>query len=241
VIEVVRRFLRQRFGSPAMATALGVLALLTAIQAALSEPERALESGFLAIVLIAAGSVSRDASSGALQMILARPIRRTSYLFGRYLGILAAYAAFLAGTCGLTVLLAVVLPRALGAVSSSAVSPESLARGVGAALLNASLFASILLFFSTFLRGYADVLAYILLSILLQVVPGLGRTLHKSWLTSAGEEARRNVLPEVDWSEVLRGRHALGEPTGQFVLAVVVFLTVAALIFSRREFSYGRD
>jgi ABC-type transport system involved in multi-copper enzyme maturation permease subunit len=238
---MVRRFLRQRFGSPAMAAALGVLALLTAIQAALSEPERALESGFLAIVLIAAGSVSRDASSGALQMILARPIRRTSYLFGRYLGILAAYAAFLAGTCGLTVLLAVVLPRALGAVSSSAVSPESLGRGVGAALLNASLFAAILLFFSTFLRGYADVLGYILLSILLQVVPGLGRTLHKPWLTTAGEEARRNVLPEVDWSEVMRGRHALGEPTGQFALAVVVFLTLAALIFSRREFSYGRD
>ena len=31
VIEMVRRFLRQKFGSPAMATALGVLALLTAV------------------------------------------------------------------------------------------------------------------------------------------------------------------------------------------------------------------
>ena len=241
MIEVVRRFLRQRFGSPAMATALGVLALLTAIQAALSsEPEKALATGFLAIVLIAAGSVSRDAASGSLQMILARPIRRTSYLFGRYLGILAAYGVFLAGTCGLTVLLATVLPRAFGAASAG-ISPSALARGVAAALLNASLFAAILLFFSTFLRGYADVLAYILLSIALQVVPGLGRTLQKPWLATAGDEVRRNVLPEVDWSQVLQGRHVLGEATGQFVLAVVIFLTLAALVFSRREFSYGRD
>jgi ABC-type transport system involved in multi-copper enzyme maturation permease subunit len=241
MIEMVRRFLRQRFGSPAMATALGVLALLTAIQAAVSpDAERALATGFLSIVLIAAGSISRDASSGALQMILARPIRRTSYLFGRYVGILAAYGAFLVGTCGLTVMLATVLPRTFG-MASGGIPAAALARGMAAALLNASLFASILLFFSTFLRGYADVLGYILLSIALQVVPGLARTLHKPWLATAGDELRHNVLPEVEWSEVLQGRHALAEPTGQFVLAVVIFLTLAALIFSRREFSYGRD
>ena len=86
MIEMVRRSLRQKFGSPAMAVALGVIAILTAFQAAASDPERALGTGFVAIVLIAAGSVSKDASGGALQMILTRPIRRTTYLFGRYSG-----------------------------------------------------------------------------------------------------------------------------------------------------------
>ncbi len=79
MIEMARRLLRQKLGSPAMGIALGVLALLTAIQAALSDPERALGAGIFALALIGAGSVSRDASSGALQMILARPIRRTSW------------------------------------------------------------------------------------------------------------------------------------------------------------------
>ncbi|HYR46788.1 MAG TPA: hypothetical protein VER78_07260, partial [Thermoanaerobaculia bacterium] len=90
--EMVRRFLRQKFGSVGMLIALAVLSIVTALQVAATGDASALESGFLALLLLAAGSVSRDASSGALQMILARPIRRVEYLYGRYLGILAAYA-----------------------------------------------------------------------------------------------------------------------------------------------------
>jgi ABC-type transport system involved in multi-copper enzyme maturation permease subunit len=241
MIEMVRRFLRQRFASPAMAIALAVIALLTAVQAALSDPERALGSGFLAIVLIGAGSVSKDASGGALQMILARPIRRSSYLFGRYLGILAAYAVFLLVAGGLTVLFSSTLPGLFGATARPVFSAPALGRGAAAALLDALLFAAILLFFSTFLRGYADVLAYILLSILLQLLAGLGSALREPWLGDAGEAIRKNVLPKVDWNEVLRGQNVLGEPTGRYVLAVTVFLLLAAVVFSRREFAYGHD
>ncbi|MGH9366445.1 MAG: ABC transporter permease [Thermoanaerobaculia bacterium] len=240
MIEMVRRFLRQRFGSPAMAIALAVLALLTAVQAAMSDPERALGAGFLALALITAGSVSRDASGGALQMILARPIRRTSYLFGRYLGILTAYAVFLAGACGLTVLFAQTLPKLLRATSDG-FSFVSLGRGAATAMANALLFAAILLFFSTLLSGYADVLAYLLLSIGLGLLPGLGDSLGKPWLRQAGEAIRKNVLPEVEWGEVFRGQNILSEPTGRYVLAVTAFLVLAAVRFSRREFAYGND
>lgn len=241
MIEMTRRFLRQRFGSLPIVIALAVLALMTAIQGALSEPEKALGAGFLAILLIAAGSVSRDISGGALQMILARPIRRTEYLFGRYLGILAAYAAFLAVSSGLTVLLARLLPSVVGVRSLAELSAASIGRGVAMALANAILFAAILLFFSTFLPGYADVLAYVLMSILLNVLTGIGAALRRPWLLEAGEAVRANLLPTVDWGKVLRGRAALGEPTGRWVLAVAVFLAAAAIVFSRREFSYGQD
>ena len=76
---MVRRFLRQKFGSVGMLIALAVLSIVTALQVAATGDASALESGFLALLLLAAGSVSRDASSGALQMILARPIRRVEY------------------------------------------------------------------------------------------------------------------------------------------------------------------
>jgi len=238
---MARRLLRQKLGSPAMGIALGVLALLTAIQAALSDPERALGAGIFALALIGAGSVSRDASSGALQMILARPIRRTHYLFGRYLGILAAYAIYVAATAAIGLALSRLLPRLLGSVAPAGAPTADFVRGAGTALLNALLFAAILLCFSTFLRGYADVLAYILLSLLLGLVPGLGQSLHADWLRRFGETLRENVLPNVDWSEVLRGHDPLREATGRYVLAVVAFLTLATVIFSRREFAYGQD
>jgi ABC-type transport system involved in multi-copper enzyme maturation permease subunit len=241
MIEMVRRFLRQRFGSLAMAIALGVLALLTAVQAAFSDPERAYGTGFLAIILIAAGSVSKDASDGALQMILARPIRRTSYLFGRYLGILVVFAIYLGAIGGLTLLCAKGVPVLFGPGTAAELSAAALGRGAATAFLNAMLFAATLLFFSTFLRGYADVLAYIVLQIVLGLFPMLGEALQKPWLRKAAEALRSNVLPNVDWSEVLRGHNVLGEPTGRWVLAVTLFLSLAAVIFSRREFSYGHD
>ncbi len=241
MIEMVRRFLRQKFGSPAMAIALAILALLTAGQGALADPEQALGSGFLAVLLLAAGSVSRDASGGTLQMILARPIRRTSYLFGRYLGILAAYAIFLVAAGGLSVFFAAVLPRMLGAVTTPALAPAAIARGAGAAMLSAAFFAAILLFFSTFLRGYADVLAFIVLQGILALIPGVGQALRRPWLSRAGEALRANILPRVDWGEVLRGQGVLGEATGRWVLALTTFLILAAVVFSRREFSYGHD
>ncbi|MGE5276603.1 MAG: ABC transporter permease [Acidobacteriota bacterium] len=242
MIEMVRRFLRQRFGSPAMAIALGVLVLLTAIQAAVSDPEQAVGTSFLAILLIAAGSVSKDASGGALQMILARPIRRSAYLFGRYVGILAAYAVTLAVIAGLTLLCANLMPALFGPRNVAAdFSVAALGRGAGAAFLNGILFSAILLFFSTFLRGYADVLGYILLQVLLGLAPALGDFLQKPWLRRLGEGLRENILPNVEWKEILRGENVLGEPTGRWVLAVTAFLVLAAVVFSRREFSYGHD
>jgi len=240
VIEMVQRFLRQRFGSVPMGIALAVLALLSGVMAAFSEPEQALGTGFLAILLIAAGSVSRDVSGGTIQMILARPIRRISYLFGRYLGILATYGIFLVVTAGLALLFSSVLPRVLGAVSHP-VAVDSLARGVATAMANALLFAAILLFFSTFLPGYADVLAYFLLAVFLRVAVGLGAALHRPALTKAGEAIRENVLPDVPWDRIVRGQEVLGEAAGRWLLAVVGFLVLAAVIFSRREFSYGQD
>ena len=239
MIEMVRRFLRQRFGSPAMVIALGVLALLSGAQAS-GNPEPALGTGIFALALLAAGAVSRDVSGGAIQMILARPIRRTSYLFGRYAGILVAYAAFLLVASGFAIAARTLLPRLFGAAPIDPNLP-AFGRGIAAGLANALLFAAILLFFSTFLRGYADVLALFVFLGALGMFPSLAAQFRNPGLARFAEKFRENVLPEVDWSEVLRGQHALGEPTGRWAVAVVGFLALAVFVFSRREFGYGQD
>ena len=173
-------------------------------------------------------------------MILARPLTRTDYLFGRYLGILAAYASFLAACALIAFALATVFLPLLG-LERTPVSAPALLRGFGGGLLGAVLPAAILLFFSTFLPGYADVLAYFLLMIALPIPALLGQALHKPWLERVSSLAKENVLPEVRWDQVLLGQNALGAATGRWVLAVTVFLLAAAVIFSRREFAYGQD
>ena len=237
---MIWRLLRQRFGSPLMATVLGVLVVMGGLQAALSDPERQLESGFLAIVLLGAGVVSRDASGGALQMILSRPIRRTDYLIGRYLGVLAAYAVLLAATAAVTVVLSAVLPR-IGPSHSALLDPARLAMGILGGFLNGALFAAMLLFFSTFLRGYSDVLAVILLNLALSLPEGLASLLRRPWIERVGDVVRENVLPRVEWGRAIREQRLLGEPTGRYVLALTAFLLFALLVFSRRQFAYGQD
>ena len=238
--EMIRRYLRQKLASPGIVVALGVITLVTAFRLAVTGGKEGLETGFVSLLLLAAASVSKDASGGALQMILARPLTRTDYLFGRYLGILAAYASFLAACALVAFALATVFLPMLG-LERTPVSAPALLRGFGGGMLGVVLPAAILLFFSTFLPGYADVLAYFLLMIALPIPALLGQALRKPGLERVSELAKQNVLPEVRWDQVLQGQDALGAATGRWVLAVTVFLVAAAVVFSRREFAYGQD
>jgi hypothetical protein len=237
VIEMVRRFVRQKFGSGGLVAALVVLGLLEVLNLASHATQRGFVMASWAIFILAAGSVSRDVSSGALQMILSRPIRRTQYLFGRYVGILTSYAIFLVATSVLAlVVVQFLLPRA-----TRAALPEfpasALAAAAGAAFLSGALQAAILLFFSTFLPGIADLLGLLLLYLVLNL-PQLSQA---PWLQSAAEAARENMLPAVSWESVLRGDGGLGAATGRWVFALAVYLALAAVVFSRRELPYGQE
>jgi len=231
VIEMVRRYLRQKYGSPGFLIALGTLALIETFFFAMGSGER-FAIVQVAILVLAAGSVSRDVSSGALQMILSRPIRRTEYLFGRYVGILASYGLFLAVTSGL-IFLVVHLAKVNAREDAS---PLSLALLAGEAFANGAFQAAILLMFSTFLPGIADLLGLLVLYVVLHLPPG-----KSAWLRDAADAARENLLPQVSWNEALRGDGILGSATGRWVFALTVYLALAAVIFSRRELPYGQD
>jgi hypothetical protein len=231
VIEMARRLVRQKFGSPGLVAALAVLALVETFGLA----HRAGPSGFTianwAIFVLAAGSVSRDVSSGALQMILSRPIRRTQYLFGRYTGILAAFALFLAGTS----LVAFVVVNLAAPAAATEVAPVRLATLAGETFLSGAFVAAILLFFSTFLPGIADLLGLLILYIVLHLPVGPGT------VNRVIEAARDNLVPNVAWNEVRAGQSAALAAAGRWVFALTVYLALAAVIFSRRELPYGND
>jgi ABC-2 family transporter len=236
VIEMVRRFVRQRFGSPGLVVALVVLSLLETLSlASRGGAERGFGMASWAIFVLAAGSVSRDVSSGALQMILSRPIRRTQYLFGRYAGILLSYALFLLVTCAIALLVSAI-PRPGGSTGAS-LSIAGLAVAAGGAFLQGAFQAAILLFFSTFLPGIADLLGLLLLYLVLNLPQGLP----VPWLRRAAETGRANLLPDVDWGDVFRGHAATSAAMGRWVFALSVYLALAAVIFSRRELPYGHD
>jgi len=239
VSEMVRRFLRQKFGSLTSVLALSLLALLACLPLNAGQGFGSLET--LAVVVLAAGSVSRDAASGALQMILSRPIRRSDYLAGRYLGILTALALFLVGSIAIAGALDFVISLLKVVGGPRAFSFGSAGLAAGQSFLAGALLACALLFFSTFLRGWGDVLAVTLAVILFGSMESLGRALNMPLVSTAGRIARENLAPSVPWELVFRGQNVLGEATGRYVLALVLFGTLAVVVFSRREFAYGQD
>jgi hypothetical protein len=174
-------------------------------------------------------------------MILSRPIRRIEYLAGRYMGLLACFLLFL----GLSVVLAVTLGQIVARLSPGpvpAMRPAAqFATVCAAAFLQGALLAAIVLFFSTFLSGWGDVLAVAVFGILFGSLRTLGQALRLPAVARAGELARENLSPSVPWELVLHGQRVLGEPTGRYILALLLYGTLAVVIFSRREFSYGQD
>ena len=234
MIEMVRRFVRQRLGSPGLVAALVILALLETLNIAARESGNRTSLATWAIFVLAAGSVSRDVSSGALQMILSRPIRRTEYLFGRYVGILASYAVFLVVTHLLAFALIHVLSRTVPAREHTL---TAFAVGAGTSFFEGAFQAAILLMFSTFLPGIADLLGLLLLYLVLNL-PQLSSA---PWLRRAATAGRENLLPAVAWDEVFRGHGLLRAATGRWVFALAMYLVLAAVIFSRRELPYGHE
>jgi hypothetical protein len=232
MIEMARRFVRQKFGSPGLVVALAVLALVETFGLAHGAGPSGFTIANWAIFVLAAGSVSRDVSSGALQMILSRPIRRTQYLFGRYAGILITFALFLVFTS----LLAFAVVNLAAPSFAATVSPARLLTLVVETFLSGAFTAAILLFFSTFLPGIADLLGLLILYIVLHLPGGAGTA-----LTRVSEAVRENMIPDVPWQDVRSGEGAALAAAGRWVFALTVFLALAAVIFSRRELPYGND
>jgi len=240
VTEMARRFLRQRFSSAGIVIAIAALALTSASQIVGSGGRAGFEIGTLALLVLAAGCVARDASGGALQMILCRPIRRSEYLLGRYAGILIAFAIFLLASAGT----AIVLARAVLPMMGHPGPPlafDQLGTQLAAAFLSALASAAVILLLSTFLPGYGDVLGFILLTPLAALPAIASQILHWPALGRFGDLLRENLLPSLDWAAVLHGNNPLGAATGRWVLAVVLYLVGALALFSRREFAYGQD
>lgn len=238
MIENARRYLGQRLGSIGIVIALTGLAVLAALPLASGQP-----SGFtatLAVFVMTSGIISRDAASGALQMILSRPILRAEYLLGRFLGAVTLFAGFVATAIALGLLLDRAATLA-GWVSGGPAFAWKSALVAGLTdFVHGTLIIAILLFFSTFLRGMGDVLAFALIGLVLNLLPQIGTSLHKPALSRAAAVLMDNLSPTLPLSGVLPG-HPLLPATGAYVLALVSYVLAACVIFNRREFSYGSD
>ncbi len=233
MIEMVRRYLRQKFGSAGVIVALAMLAILEILHLASGGPPIGASTRELGDLRARRGlgfarrverrpaddpvppdppyaNISSDATSAS------SPHTRLPRLH-RLLALLACHRRSGGGGIRLSI-------------------PRLVALAAVGAFFTGALQAAILLFFSTFLPGIADLLGLLMLYLVLNLPPWKAE-----WLREAARLGRENLTPIIPWNEVLRGNAVLGAATGRWVFALCLYLTLAVLIFCRRELPYGQD
>lgn len=231
---LVSAFLRQRLSSPMR---LGLLVLVTlfplggvAIMGTIGVLGGI--AGPIALIL-AAGAIGQDVSSGTLQLLLARPVTRPSYLVSRWLaatlGAIALTAAMLVlGT--LVLLLRGTHPDALDLV-------RMLLEAACAAGGN----AAVLIMFSTLAGGLGDLGLYFGSLIVVQMLSGVASFKHWTWLERACAEVSGALGPQLSFMWFVQ--HLPPSPFAivSYASTVTLALAIGIARLNRRELSYASE
>ena len=179
--------------------------------------------GLLAIIT-GSGPIGPEFSSGTLQLILVKPIRRVTYLLSRVAGVvgviwIAAIVAFLV--------------EVIGRMLRGSVPFASMATTLLHTAAMAVLTVALLTLFGSLTRAYLNAAIYVVLSIALGALPPM----------------LANRYPDVARALMFVEQNLFPSPppalSGKWLLLVfsnaLVALVLACLAFRRREVPYGAD
>ena len=175
-------------------------------------------------LILGAGSVGRDVSSGVLALLLTRPLARSTYLLAKWTAVTAAVA----GLGCLTLVAQAVLLRWRGVD----ITGGELWGAVFSSLTGAAGLASVLALLSVLLPGFADVAAWAALNVvgfLLQ--HWLPIRVHTEW--------RGLVQPTLGWTSTFGATPISWFGLTTYLSNVTICLCLAALALNRKEISYA--
>jgi ABC-type transport system involved in multi-copper enzyme maturation permease subunit len=181
-------------------------------------------------LVFAIGLIGQDVSSGVLQLLFARPVRRWEYVTSRWLsaGSIAALVAIAQGV--LVALIMTVRGAAPGAGDTLAF--------VGERVLGAFGLAAVFVLLSSLVAGVGDVALWIAGQAALAISAMVAQT--KGWM-AAGRvlgELQAALNPGVPITQIVNGL-APWAPLSAYLSAIAVCLTLAVMLINRRELSYA--
>ena len=183
------------------------------------------------ILTLGAGMIGQDLSSGVLQLLFARPVRRPEYVVSRWLGVgLAATAVSLLQlgmACGLL--------AGRGAVPTA----QEIVMFGGGRLLESFGGAAVLALFSSLIGGFGDLGIYLLVNLGAGIVQMAGQVKQWLWLSRAGAEINAALTPTVDLMRLVTATPMPWFPIVSYASTVVLCLALAIVVINRKEFSYA--
>jgi len=225
-------FLRQRFTSPMRVGLLLIVTVFPLGAAILANNLATLAGPASAIALIlSAGAIGQDVSSGTLQLLLVRPVSRPSVLLHRWLASVIA-------AVGITIVLLLLATLALLAHKTQP-NALDLVRMVLEAACSAAGSAAVMVMLSTLVGGIGDVGLFVAAMIVTQMFSGLAMLEHWDALARACNEVQGVLSPQLSWAWMLHGTPLSWFAITSWASTVTLALAVGIARFNRRELSYA--
>ena len=222
--------LRQRMTSPVRVVLLVFLFGFPLLGAWAMQSARGLGDPFMIALVLGAGAIGQDLSSGVLQLTFARPVSRSSYVLSKW----AAIALASAGIALVQLALGFLLLSSRG----EPMTASALARSAGETVASAAGVGGVIVLFSSLLPGLGDLALFLLLGLGGSLMGFLGQARSLPTLAKIGQEMSSFAVPHADLS--------LGSPGSVYALVafasnLALALALAIVVLNRRELSYASD
>ena len=175
-------------------------------------------------VLLGAGSIGRDVTTGVLPLLFTRPITRGTYVLAKWIAVSSVAAA--GGVLVLAIQAAMLWHRAFGLPAAA------IAGGFFAGVATAFGVAAVLVFLSTLVSGVGDLVLWMILR--------LAGVLLARW---AGprflQEWRSLIEPSLTWDSLSGWSAGPWFRVVTYLSTVTLFLFLAVTVANRKEVSYA--
>ena len=232
-LTLITTLWRQRLSSPVRLAIASVLTGLPLLGVAFMPGAglTLLGGGQGLVLTLGAGMIGQDVSSGVLQLLCARPVRRPEYVVSRWLGV--AFAA-----SGIS-LFQLGVAWALMAARGTAPTPQDALMFGAGRIFESFGIAAALAFLSSLVGGFADLGLYLIASLVTGVIQTAGQMKNWHWVERAGAELGGSLTPSIDLARLVSASPMPWSPILAYASTVAVFLALAILVVNRKELSYA--
>jgi len=183
------------------------------------------------MLALAAGMIGQDVSSGVLQLLCARPVRRSEYVVSRWLGVALA---------GLAISLAqLAIAGAVLAARGAPPSPQQMALFAATRAFECFGLGAVMALLSSLIGGFGDLALYLIASVVGGVLQIAGQAKHWTWMDRLASEFQQTLTPTLDLQRLIAASPMPWFPIVSYLSAVALALALAIVVMNRKELSYA--
>jgi len=181
-------------------------------------------------MVLAAGMIGQDVSSGVLQLLFARPVRRSEYVLSRWLSVAVAAGAIAV----LQIALAWLILNARGAPQESGMVLLTMLQRV----VEVIQITAVMAMFSSLVNGVGDLGLWFATTVVGGILQLAAQAKGWGWVGRVGAELNRIVGPDVGLVALMRGTGGWSDLVTTLSIAALALL-IAVVLVNRKELSYA--